>query len=79
MKDMGKFDSLFTDIGFIQSVLIQDVQDDMSEREEKVGKSDPAKVSCDWSIPSWDDVMLDEVDWDVDKNFEWGDVSFDWD
>lgn len=76
---MGKLDSLFTDIGFIQSVLLQDVEDGVPEREEKVQEHNPAKVSCDWSIPSWDDVVLDEVDWDVDKNFEWEDVSFDWD
>lgn len=76
---MGKFDSLFTDIGFIQSVLLQDVEDGVPEREEKVQEHNPAKVSCDWSIPSWDDVVLDEVDWNVDKNFEWEDVSFDWD
>jgi hypothetical protein len=76
---VGKLDSLFTDIGFIQSVLLQDVEDGVPEREEKVQEHNPAKVSCDWSIPSWDDVVLDEVDWNVDKNFEWEDVSFDWD
>lgn len=76
---MVKLDSLFTDMEFIQSVLIQDVEDDVSEREEKVEKHDPAKDTCDWSIPSWDDVVLDDGDWDVDKNLEWEDVSFDWD
>lgn len=76
---MGKLDSLFTDIGFIQSVLLQDIEDGVPEREEKVQEHNPAKVSCDWSIPSWDDVVLDEGDWNVDKNLEWEDVSFDWD
>lgn len=74
-KEMGKLDYLFSDMDFLQGVLIQDSEDELECEERVVADQDCS--NCDWIIPSWEDKVVE--DWDVDENLEWEDVPIDWD